>query len=82
MEISYDCRGASGAEYALLLSIVAASLAVSISGLAESISRTMDDASNLFEQVGCDNNGQGTGFGGDNGSGDGQGAGNGAGNTC
>ena len=77
-----DCRGASAAEYALLLSIVAASLAVSAVVLGESISGAMDDASGLIEQAGCNNNGQGTGLGGGNGNGGGQGAGSGSGNGC
>jgi Flp pilus assembly pilin Flp len=77
-----DCRGASAAEYALLLSIVAASLAMSAAVLGESISGAMDDASGLIEQAGCNNNGQGTGLGGGNGNGGGQGAGSGSGNGC
>ena len=77
-----DCRGASGAEYALLLSLVAASLAMSAVALGESISSAMDDASGLIEQAGCNNNGQGAGLGGSNGGGGGQGAGNGSGNNC
>jgi len=77
-----DCRGASAAEYALLLSIVAASLAMSAAVLGESISGTMNDTSDLFGQVRCNNNGQGTGLGGGNGSGGGRGAGSGSGNSC
>jgi Flp pilus assembly pilin Flp len=77
-----DCRGASAAEYALLLSIVAASLAMSAAVLGESISGAMNDTSDLFEQVGCNNNGQGTGLGGGNGGSGGQGTGSGSGNTC
>ncbi len=77
-----DCRGASAAEYALLLSIVAASLAMSAVVLGESISGAMNDTSELFHQAGCNNNGQGAGLGGGNGGGDGQGAGSGSGNSC
>ncbi len=77
-----DCRGATGAEYALLLSLVGASLGLSAFALGESITGSMDNVSGLFEQAGCNNNGQGTGFGGGNGGGGGQGAGNGSGNTC
>ena len=74
-----DCRGASAAEYALLLSLLAASLAVSALVLGESITGAIDDTSALFEQAGCNNNGQGTGLGGGNGGGGGQGSGNGSG---
>ncbi len=77
-----DCRGASGAEYALLLSVVAASLAMSAVVLGETIAEAIDDTSGLIEQAGCNNNGQGAGLGGGNGSGSGQGAGNGSGNNC
>ena len=77
-----DCRGASGGEYALLLALVGASLAVSALALGETISGSMDNTSDLFDQAGCNNNGQGTGGGGGNGGGSGQGAGNGSGNTC
>ena len=74
-----DCRGASVAEYALLLSVVAASLAMS---LGETIAEAIDDTSGLIEQAGCNNNGQGAGLGGGNGNGSGQGAANGSGNSC
>jgi len=77
-----DRRGATAAEYALLLALVSGSLALSAAGLGESISNTMNDTSALIDQSGCDNNGRGTGFGGGNGSGKGQGAGNGRGNSC
>ena len=77
-----DCRGASGAEYALLLSLVGASLAISALVLGETISDSMDSTSGLIEQAGCNNNGQGTGLGGGNGGTKGQGAGNGSGNNC
>jgi Flp pilus assembly pilin Flp len=77
-----DCRGASGAEYALLLSLVGASLAMSAVVLGETIADSMDSTSGLIEQAGCSNSGQGTGLGGGNGGGGGQGAANGAGNSC
>ncbi len=77
-----DCRGASGAEYALLLSLVGASLAMSAVVLGDTISGSMDNMSGLIEQAGCNNNGQGTGLGGGNGGGGGQGAGSGSGNNC
>ncbi|MDX1575338.1 MAG: Flp family type IVb pilin [Kiloniellales bacterium] len=81
-----DQRGATAAEYALLLALVSGGLAVSAVGLGESISNSMNETSALIDQSGCDNNGQnngqGTGFGGGNGGGKGQGAGNGQGNSC
>ncbi len=77
-----DCRGASAAEYALLLSLVGASLAMSAFVLGDTISGSMDNMSGLIEQAGCNNNGQGTGLGGGNGGGDGQGSGSGSGNSC
>ena len=77
-----DCRGPAGAEYALLLSSVGASLAISALVLGETIGDSIDSTSSLIEQVGCNNNGQGTGLGGGNGVGGGQGAGNGSGNNC
>ncbi len=77
-----DRRGATAAEYALLLALIAGGLALSAAVLGESISDTMNDTSALFEQSGCGNNGGGTGFGGGNGGGTGQGAGHGRGNSC
>ena len=87
-------RGATAAEYALLLALIAGGLALSANVLGESISSAMNETSELIDQVGpagqvqqsdqgdCDNNGRGTGFGGGNGGGQGQGAGNGRGNSC
>jgi len=81
-------RGATAAEYAMLLAVIAAGLAVSAAVLGESISNRMTSTSALLDpsppasQSGCTNNGRGTGFGGGNGGGRGQGAGNGRGNTC
>jgi len=77
-----DCRGASAAEYALLLAVVGAVLAMSAFVLGDTIAASMDNSSNVFQQAGCSNNGQGAGFGGGNGGGSGQGVGNGAGNSC
>lgn len=77
-----DGRGATAAEYALLLALIAGGLALSAAVLGESISDTMNETSALLEQSGCSNNGRGTGFGGGNGGGNGQGAGNGRGNSC
>ena len=71
-----DCRGASGAEYALLLSIVVGSLALSAVMLGEAIVGAIDGTSGILEQAACGNNGQGTGYGGGNGGGGGQGGGN------
>ena len=77
-----DCRGASAAEYALVLSVIGAGLAMSAFTLGDSIAGSMDNSSDVFAQAGCTNNGQGTGLGGGNGGGGGQGAGNGDGNSC
>ena len=77
-----DCRGASAAEYALLLAVVGAVLAMSAFVLGDTIAASMENSSNVFQQAGCNNNGQGTGLGGGNGGSGGQGAGNGAGNSC
>ena len=64
-----DCRGASAAEYVLLLSVVGALLAVSAFVLGDTIAGSLENSSNIFEQAGCNNNGQGTGLGGGNGGG-------------
>ncbi len=77
-----DCRGATAAEYALVLAVAGAVLAVSAFALGESIAASMDNSADIFQQAGCSNNGQGTGFGGGNGGGSGNGAGNGSGNSC
>jgi Flp pilus assembly pilin Flp len=77
-----DCRGASAAEYVLLLSVVGALLAVSAFVLGDTIAGSLENSSNIFEQAGCNNNGQGTGLGGGAGGGGGQGAGSGSGNSC
>ncbi len=77
-----DCRRASAAEYALLLSVVGALLAMSAFVLGDTIAGSMENYSVIIEQAGCNNNGQGTGLGGDNGGGGGQGTGQGAGNSC
>ena len=78
----WDCRGSSAAEYALLLSVVGAVLAVSVFVLGDTIAGSMENSSDIIKQAGCTNNGQGSGTGGGNGGGDGQGTGQGAGNSC
>ncbi len=77
-----DCRGASAAEYALLLSVIGAGLAMSAFALGDTIADSMKNSSDVFEQAACNNSGQGTGIGGGNGGDGGQGAGNGSGNSC
>ncbi len=77
-----DCRGASAAEYALLLSVVGALLAMSAFVLGDTIAGSLENYSDIIEQAGCNNNGQGSGFGGGSGGDGGQGAGSGAGNIC
>ena len=81
-EFLKDRRGASAAEYALMLAIVGAGLGMSVFLFGETIADSMDNSSQVFHQAGCSNNGQGTGLGGGNGGGGGQGAGNGSGNSC
>ena len=76
-----DCRGASGAEYALVLFLVG-SIAMFVVVLGVAIVGAMDGTSGIIEQAACGNNGQGTGDGGGNGGGGGQGGGNGSGNSC
>ena len=77
-----DRRGTSGAEYALLLSLVGTLFAMSVVVLGNTITSSIDNTSDLIEQAGCNNNGQGTGLGGGNGGSGGQGSGNGIGNNC
>ncbi len=77
-----DCRGASAAEYALLLSVVGALLAMSAFVLGDTIAGSLENYSDIIEQAGCNNNGQGSGFGGGSGGDGGQGTGSGAGNSC
>jgi pilus assembly protein Flp/PilA len=77
-----DCRGASAAEYALLLGVLGAGLTMSAFVLGDTIATSMDNSSNVIQQAGCTNSGQGSGLGGGSGGGGGQGAGNGAGNSC
>jgi pilus assembly protein Flp/PilA len=77
-----DCRGASAAEYALMLAVVGAVLAMSAFVLGDTIAASMDNSAEVFHQAGCNNNGQGTGTGGGNGGGGGNGSGNGDGNSC
>jgi hypothetical protein len=50
--------------------------------LGDTIAGSMENYSDIIEQAGCSNNGQGTGLGGGNGGGGGQGVGNGDGNSC
>jgi hypothetical protein len=57
-------------------------LAISAFVLGDTIAGSMENSSDIIEQAGCNNNGQGAGLGGGSGGGDGQGAGSGAGNSC
>ena len=77
-----DRRGATAAEYALVLAVVGAVLAMSAFVLGDTIAASMDNSADVIQQAGCANNGQGTGLGGGNGGGTGNGAGNGNGNSC
>ena len=77
-----DQHGATAAEYALLLGILATGMTISLFALSDSIGGAMNNIADTIIASGCDNQGQGTGFGGGQGGGDGQGAGQGDGNTC
>ena len=77
-----DQHGATAAEYALLLGILATGMTISLFVLSDSIGGAMINIADTIIASGCDNQGQGTGFGGGQGGGGGQGAGNGAGNSC
>lgn len=79
-----DKRGISSVEYALLLSVIAGGILVSVQMLATATSSQIFEAASWLEGGAddCDNNGLGEGWGGGQGSGDGQGSGQGEGNTC
>ncbi len=81
-----DQRGATAAEYVILLALSGSMLAMSILLLSGAIAGGIEDAADLIaeliDKANCNNQGQGTGLGGGQGGGGGQGAGSGAGNTC
>ncbi len=83
-----DQRGATAAEYVMLLALITGAIAMAIFLLSGAISGGVIDAAELIDYVkstgeaGCNNRGRGTGFGGGQGGGGGQGAGHGVGNTC
>ena len=77
-----DQRGATAAEYAILLGVIGSALAMSAMYLGDAIAVAFQDTADLIAELICNNQGQGTGFGGGQGGGGGQGAGSGAGNTC
>ncbi len=78
----HDQRGASAAEYVMLLAVLATGISVSLFMLSDSIGGAISNSAETISASGCSNQGQGTGLGGGNGGGDGQGAGQGVGNTC
>ncbi len=75
-----DQRGATAAEYVILLALIGSMLAMSILLLSGAIAGGIEEVTDLIER--CDNQGLGTGLGGGQGGGGGQGAGSGTGNTC
>ncbi len=77
-----DQRGATAAEYAILLGVIGSALAMSAMYLGDAIAVAFQDTTDLIAELICNNQGQGTGLGGGQGGGGGQGAGSGAGNTC
>ncbi len=77
-----DQRGATAAEYVILLALIGSMLAMSILLLSSAISDGVAGVANLIDEAGCNNRGLGTGLGGGQGGGGGQGAGHGEGNTC
>ncbi len=77
-----DQRGATAAEYVILLALIGSMLALTILLLSGAISAGIAGVADLIDEAGCNNQGLGTGLGGGQGGGGGQGAGSGAGNTC
>ncbi len=81
-----DQRGATAAEYAILLGVIGSGLAMSAMYLGDAIAVAFQDTADLIVEligeVGCNNEGLGTGFGGGEGGDGGEGAGSGEGNTC
>jgi Flp pilus assembly pilin Flp len=75
-------RGATSAEYALLLAIAGTLLVTSAFALGQAVTGSLGDSAALYGNTGCQNNGQGGGLGGGNGGGGGQGTGQGDGNSC
>ncbi len=81
-----DQRGATAAEYVMLLALITGAIAMAIFLLSGAIAGGIEDAADLIaeliDKAHCNNQGQGTGLGGGHGGGGGQGAGHGQGNTC
>ncbi len=81
-----DQRGATAAEYAILLGVIGSGLAMSAVYLGDAIAVAFQDTADLIieliDKANCNNQGQGTGLVGGQGGGGGQGAGHGEGNTC
>ncbi len=77
-----DQRGATAAEYAILLGVIGSALAMSAMYLGDAIAVAFQDTADLIAELICNNQGQGTGLGGGQGGGGGQGVGSGVGNTC
>ena len=77
-----DKRGATAAEYVMILAIVGTGLAMAIFLLSGAISGGIENVADLIDEAGCNNKGLGIGDGGGQGGGGGKGAGSGVGNTC
>ncbi len=77
-----DQRGATAAEYVMLLALLATGISVSLFMLSDAIVGAISNSSEIISAGGRNNQGQGTGLGGGQGGGAGQGAGQGQGNTC
>ncbi len=71
-----DQRGATAAEYVMILAIVGTGLFMAIFLLSGAISDGVRDAAEVIDEAGCNNKGLGTGFGG------GHGGNKGKGDTC
>lgn len=82
LKLRCDNRGASSAEYALILAIVTVGIAAATISLGVSISGAISDSASCFDGVRTANGGQGGGVGGGQGNGNGQGATKGAGFQC
>ncbi len=78
-----DQRGATAAEYVMILAIVGTALAVAILLLSGAISGGIEDVADLIDEAGCDNHDHGGGDGGGEGGGGGESTGHGpGGHTC
>ena len=68
-----DQRGATAAEYVMILAIVGTGLFMAIFLLSGAISDGVRDAAEVIDEAGCNNQGHGTGFGASHGGNKGKG---------